>query len=135
MNAKQRAIVEDYIQKAAKILRLQDWNIHLSHTPADNGENGRVQNLDGRKYATIYLASEFPEFKPEVQRHTIAHELVHLHFFSACDMVRADLVTQLSQNTYNVFWDGFVRQLEYGVDGVADAFTALLPDIEWGKIV
>lgn len=135
MNAKQRETVKDYIQKMAKILRLQDWNIHLSDEPAPETDNGRITNLDGRKYAIIYLPSGFPDFKPEVQRHTIAHELIHLHLIAACDQVRCDLVSQLAQPAYTVFFDSFIRNIEYGVDGLADAFAPFLPMIEWGKIV
>lgn len=122
-----------YIRAVADDLELRDWTFILSDEPTENDSYGYVNPTYGRKVAIIKLCSDFRNLDKEKQRHTIVHELVHCHLESACNMVMSDLEQWLGKQTDQIFYDGFKRQMEYGVDGLAEALAKHQPFIAWPK--
>lgn len=131
MRKRDRKVLGAYIRGAADMLELRDWTFGLAHAPADPGKQATVDIVYGRKLAQIAVCEDFRDLPAEEQRHVIAHELVHCHLESACSMVRSDIVAHLGGPADGVFWAGFVRQIEYGVDALASAVEELLPLIDW----
>ncbi len=116
-----------YIRHIANRLGLRDWYLFLDHKPADDCCTATIEAIEGRKHADIKKKKNWQDLSVDVQRHAIVHEMIHLHFISTKDIIRLDLLRHMSQSAYDVMWDGFKRQMEYGVDGLADAIAPLLP--------
>lgn len=131
MRRRDRRVLAEYIRTTADRLGLRDWTFELQHEPCDDDALASVHPCEGRKVATICVAHDFRERKPAEQRQTIVHELIHCHHASASDIIRLDLVKQLSQSTYDVVFFGFRRQMEYMVDGIAEGIAHHFPMIEW----
>lgn len=131
MKKKERKTLCRYIRWVANELELRDWTIELLRAPAPADSLGYVHITYGRKLAEIRLSSDFRTRHPEDQRHTIVHELVHCHLESAHNMIFNDLEEFLGKQTDQVFYNGFKRQVEYGVDALASAIAKRLPVIDW----
>jgi hypothetical protein len=132
VNRKQKDTLGAYVRWVANELGLRDWTFELVWEPPEE-ENAvaSVQPTEGRKVAVVKFCSDFLELKPEDQRNCVVHELIHCHHVGATDMVRLDLLKHLSQQSYEIFWGGFVRQIEYMTDGLAEAFAPHMPLIDW----
>lgn len=116
-----------YIRHMANQLGLRDWTLTLETSGCPDDALACVTPTEGRKLAIIRLCDDWLDLTADDQRHCIAHELIHCHFDSADNIVRLDARPQMSQSAYDVMLAGFVRQMEYGVDGLADAIAPLLP--------
>lgn len=107
-----------YIAELKERMRLNDWTLRLKleDKPRD-GDNAEIHSTHGRKLAVLLLSDAFLADKPEDQRHTIVHELVHMHFFGLTDLMeaRGDM-------------DSAARMLvELGVDAMADVLAPFMP--------
>ena len=132
MKKKQRKTLESYVRWVADEIGLRDWTFHMDwDNPADEDDAASVWWPDGQKNARIRWNARFMEYRPELQRRYVVHELVHCHFSAMQDTVENDLTPHLSRPTYDLYSRGFRRQLELGVDAVADALARRLPLIDW----
>lgn len=120
-----------YVRWVANAMELRDWTLDLQRRPCDRGAIASIHPTFGRKVADIYFDEHFRTLVPEVQRHTVVHELIHCHLEPAANMVYKDLEEQLSKPADQIFWNGFNRQIEYGVDALANVIAAHMPLIEW----
>jgi hypothetical protein len=126
-----RKALGEYIRWVANEMELRDWTFTVAREASDEAHDASVSITYGRKRAQIYVSADFRAFDPGRQTHTIVHELVHCHLDSACGMVRNDLEEHLGKQADRLFWDAFRRQMEYGVDALADAIAKHLPPIKW----
>lgn len=131
MTEHERQALYRYIRWVANEMELRDWTIELLRETCEDGAYAVVYPTFGRKIAEIKLTENFRELAPETQRHTIVHELVHCHLEPAANMVYKDLEDYLGKQTDQIFWNGFKRQIEYGVDAIAAAIAKHLPLIDW----
>jgi hypothetical protein len=134
MNDRDRAALSLYVRWVADELELRDWTINLSAELPPEGCHALVTSTYGRKLATIKFEDDFRSLDPEQQRHTVVHELVHCHLESATNIVLNDLEEYLGKTADQVFWNGFKRQIEYGVDGIASAIAKHMPLIDWQMV-
>jgi hypothetical protein len=118
--------VQAEVDRLKTVLRLADWTVEVQDDPADDDVVASINPVYGRKLATLYLCADWDERPEGEQRHTLVHELIHCHFAVPGDMVRLDLLRHLGQATYEVFWAAFRREVEFAVDGLADAFAPLI---------
>lgn len=125
------ATLAEYVRWVANEMELRDWTINVLYRPCENDAYATIYPTFGRKVADIHFHEDFRGYSADVQRHTVVHELVHLHVEAAGNMVRRDLETLLGQGADLIFWNGFKRQLEYGVDGIAMAIAKHMPHIAW----
>jgi len=117
-----------YILWCAVELELRDWSLTIASGPCiEEDAIAQVKPVYGRKLATITLAPGFEYRTREEQRQTIAHELIHLHWHGAREVMRVDVCQQMSQAVYDVADSAYVRAMEYGVDALADAIAKHLP--------
>jgi hypothetical protein len=121
-----------YTRLLADRMGLRDWTFIVSFDPpeddeADTAPAAAIRCITGRKRATVYVADAWMTFDDDRKRHYLVHELVHPHFESAADIVRIDTAKTLGQTVYDVLWSGFLRQMEYGVDAMADVLAPLMP--------
>lgn len=139
MTKAQRRELAKYVRAAADALGLRDWTIHLEEgtLPERKGVtegmrwNAACESVPGRKHATLTFAPYFAEGSPTEVRNTVVHELVHCHFAALWHQARMDLLDHFGQQGYDVFVASFERNLEYGVDAVAEALAPRLPPIRW----
>lgn len=133
MKKRDRKALAAYVRTCADTIELRDWTITVGAEPAPSDADGYVVITYGRKLAYITFAEDFRSFDPDRQRHTVAHELIHCHLEPACNMVQNDLEPHLAAQGDQVFFAGFKRQIEYGVDALAAAMAKHLPHIGWPR--
>ena len=133
MTKPEQKALGEYVRLVADMLELRDWTIELSEEPAPADSYGHITNTYGRKLAVLKLAPDFRSLTASQQRHTVVHELVHCHLESATNMVLNDLESHLAKQADQLFWEGFKRQIEYGVDALASAIAKQMPLIVWPK--
>ena len=130
-------VLEAYIRDMADRMGLRDWVVDLSKEYPGDDALASVNPTNCRKHAVVRISRYFwTECTSEEQRQTICHELTHLHLINAMDVIRKDLYMahSISQDTYDVLYQSFKRQIEYGVDGIADEWSKVMPLIEWEKV-
>lgn len=127
----ERVVVGRYMRWVADAMELRDWTMELSHEPADKDAYASIRATYGRKVALVDLCDNFRTLDADKQRHTIVHELVHCHLESAANMVFRDIEDFLGKQSDQIFYNGFKRQIEYGVDALASAIAKHMPLIDW----
>jgi len=130
---KERKALGKYIRWVADEMELRDWHIDLMRESAEKGTLAQVHPTFGRKHVEVRFCARFRALPPEEQRNTVVHELVHLHTAAMQSQVEKDLEQHLAQGTDRVFFDSFQRNLEYAVDGLANALAKHMPLISWPK--
>ena len=151
LKKKQKKEIDRYIRFCANEMGLRDWALRVeiahsdrlreidSHDGDDQVWGATCDPVRGRKYATIALGPQVIDAlldgDREDFRQTIAHELTHCHFTALWEQLRADLYESraMSQTAYDLFIASAERNLEYGVDAIADAIAPRLPLIELPK--
>jgi hypothetical protein len=150
LKKKQRKAIEHYVRYCADEMGLRDWTLKvdlrvsdadLRETDDHDGSSevwgASCDPVRGRKYATIAFGLEvidglLIDDRRVDFRQTVAHELTHCHFAQLWELLRIDLLEAgISQHVYDVLIKGIERNMEYGVDGVADAIAPRLPLIDW----
>jgi hypothetical protein len=125
----------DYVVKIGGLLWLSDWTITVSDEPPTEPDTQAViLPTEGRKHAILRVQRDFRyALSLKEQRQSITHELLHLHHVPASDVIRLDLLTALTQGTYDVVFAAFKRMMEYAADGIADAVNGYFPLPEWSE--
>lgn len=134
MTKRQWKSVGKYIRTLADQLWLRDWNLEISHNPAD-GANAlaQVTCTPGRKQAVIELCPNFPNLERAVQRHVLVHELLHVAFSGPHTHTYQALPTLLGEAAWSAYESGYRMAEELATDGVADAIAPLFPLWEDGN--
>ena len=133
MKKRERRIVKGYIREIADLLGARDWDVALRNEPCDDDWNAQVRLIYGRKRAEVRVHRYFAEMDAERIRQTIVHEVVHFHFAATSNQAEHDLKGHLSEQARDVFFSGWLRNLEYGIDGLAVAVAPHMPLIDWSK--
>jgi hypothetical protein len=120
--------VEKYIHDAAVRLHLSDWDISLSEEPADEDDHAYVDFPNGSKRAVIHLGNLFWRSSACQRRHTIVHELLHLHLAPLEGQLQG-AKRLLGEAVYTAYSESVNNSLEYAVDGIADAIAVSFPEI------
>lgn len=131
MNERERDALIGYIRWVANEMELRDWTFDLSSRPADRDCYAQIFPTYGQKHAEISVDENFRTLDADKQAQIIAHELVHCHLEAASNMVFADLEPYLGKAADQIFWNGYKRQMEYGVDALATVIAKHMPNISW----
>lgn len=132
MNRRDRKALGSYMREVADRMELRDWHLDLSHDPpAQDDAYASCEPIYGQHRTVLRFAHGFRDRDPEDQRHTVVHELVHLHLAALTSQVEHDASELLGSTADSVFWNGARRNLEYAVDGLAHAIARHIPIIEW----
>lgn len=121
-----------YTRDIANKMGLMDWYFYIGLGRTKGGEARHVATY-GRKIAEIRFKKKIRKDDLVELRQTVCHELVHTHFAGCWDMVIRDIGHCMEEETYDVFVEGFRRQMEYAVDAIADVIAGQMPLIEWPK--
>lgn len=133
MRKRDHRALSTYVRSCADALGLRDWLVVVERTPCDDESLAQAYLVYGRKLARIRFCRSFRDCTLEQVRQTVAHELIHCHFAAVDNMAEHDLKAHLGDAAAHVFFGSFRRQMEYGVDGLADAVAPGLPLIRWPK--
>lgn len=128
MTKKRRALLK-YIRAVMNEMELRDWTIHVMHDPlpADSGNLASINRTYGQKRAAISLCAGWDNLDADIRRSTIIHELLHCHWAGADSTIEEDLPNLLGMPTFNAFFEGYRRHMEYAIDAMAEAFSRYIP--------
>jgi len=127
----QRAWLATWVRSSANVLHLQHWTLRVYHEPPDTAAHASVTITDGRVFASFRFDNDIFSIDPPDARVYLAHELVHLLFDPLLQMVENDLSAALSDQALVIFKRSFTRQLELGVDHLANVVALALPMPPW----
>ncbi len=117
-----------YVRTMANTLGLRDWTLNLQHDEPDTKDAwASVACVYGRRIANLWFAHGFEDLSPAEQRHTIVHELLHIHFDRVRSLADGTLPGLLGAAAYAAFEAAQREVVEHGVDAVADALASALP--------
>lgn len=109
-----------YLRRIADILALRDWQAEITGESTGSDEDlALVSRTRGRKCARVDLGDCFLAETESEQRHTIVHELLHLHL-TPTDFF---LEGKLSKSDY----EAYQMLREYAIDGIADGVSHGFP--------
>lgn len=107
-------------------MKLADWSIRVCHTPCGDSAHAEISCTAGRKVAELWVGAAFWLSPSDQKRHTIVHELCHIHLwpiFSATRGLKSIVGTPLYRSVK-------LKQreaVEFAVDAIADAFAPYMP--------
>lgn len=128
MSNVERKRIARYVARLAALMGLRDWTINIMSDEPDVKEAyASVACTYGRRIASVWFADGFELLPPDVQRHVIVHELLHVHFDRITTLASQSLPMVMGAPAYGVFDEALRDHLEHGVDAVADAFACALP--------
>lgn len=119
--------IQDYVNRIAQAMGLRHWVIEVQASPADEDNLAEVDCVYGQNHARLFVCEKWHTLAPEVQRSTLAHEMMHVH---------ASMWTQMASDTLDPVLKGSKRKIveaalhlceEYMVDAVALAWAPALP--------
>jgi hypothetical protein len=113
--------LDEYVRALANTLGLTDWGLSIEwhDLPADT--TARVVMAYGRRFATIILGEEYLNSSPADRRETLVHELLHLHFAQADELVNDTLPDLLGRPSFSAFEAAHNLVMERAIDAVAVA--------------
>lgn len=128
----------DYVRTLADAMYLQDWTFFTSDDPEsepDGGidgvrgeRNACVACTFGRRAASIWFNPDYwRDGSAESRRQTVVHELIHVHFHGAREVVANALAGKYPVGTAQTLVALFDVQAEYAVDTLADIIAPMMP--------
>ena len=130
----QRAWLTSYLRQCADTMLLNHWTLRLYHEAPTDGAHATVRATPGRYMASFRFESEIFQQDPEEARNHVAHELCHVIYEGATQMVDEDLDGILGHDALHVFKLGFHRQIEAATDHLAMVVSPGLPLPPWSSL-
>lgn len=129
--AEQQAVLR-YVGVIQDRMRLNDWTIRINfEEPAGENAYASITFTDKRKQASIRFCSDFRTLTAQQIRHTVVHELLHVHMQQTWKFLDFQASSWMTQASYDA-WNGSASVMfEYTVDGIADGWAVDMPLIEW----
>ena len=109
----------DYVRVVANTLGLTDWEIKVRWGDLPDDTLARVHPSYARRSAEIIFGEAFLNSRPEEQRDTVVHELLHLHFSMADELVSDTLPSLLGSPAFKAFENSLDLAMEYAIDAIA----------------
>lgn len=120
----------DYARERADDLGLRDWWVRIEKVSSEEDALASCRVIRGRRLVYIRVCEGFREEKPDEQRSTIIHELLHCHM-AAMEWVVSATESALGSSAYAICHEGFTDALEHAVDGIAESIAEKYPLISW----
>lgn len=151
MKRKARRALGQYVRDTADVLGLRDWYIifqvaadeaafdraesasDYAHEDEPGKKTAACEAVEGQKLAIITLnprslETDGARSAEDCIRAAVVHELVHCHLSAVQHQCTRDITPlMVGQGVYDQFAINFVRNLEYAVDGLAQALEPLVP--------
>lgn len=121
------SVLDAWFLAVRDALGLADWTVIIAEDPAEDGYDAYINVLPGQRRAVLHLGERFMEEPPSEQRHTIVHELLHLHLHEVQAIVDRS-AEHLGTAAGAILSTEHRNFLEHGVDAIATAISPLLPE-------
>jgi len=117
-----------YLEMIAEEFGLRDWQLY-AHFDEDLGDgvSAATACVDNRRVAHVKFAPSFFNLRPEEQRETVLHELLHVHMWQITDYVREVLPDLIGKPAFVVMEAAFNRLDEQATDAIAAAIGDRYP--------
>jgi hypothetical protein len=126
MTRAQKTALERYISEAQQTLNLGQWKIELEDSPCEDDALAEIEVSENLWQARIRVAYGFFKEKPEEQRDTIVHELIHVHT-AGIERSRDRMEKTLGELAWPVFQASMENEVERAVDALAKIVAPTLP--------
>lgn len=126
MTRAQKNALERYISEAQQTLNLGQWKIELEDSPCEDDALAEIEVSENLWQARIRVAHSFFKEKPEEQRDTIVHELIHVHT-AGIERSRDRMEKTLGELAWPVFQASMENEVERAVDALAKIVAPTLP--------
>ena len=126
MTRAQKTALERYISEAQQTLNLGQWKIELEDSPCEDDALAEIEVSENLWQARIRVAYSFFKEKPEEQRDTIVHELIHVHT-AGIERSRDRMEKILGELAWPVFQASMENEVERAVDALAKIVAPTLP--------
>lgn len=123
---KRIAYYRDWMAHCYQMLGLDHWEIVAGAEPCADNATAEVHLYQGQVEARILFSDDYFAAKPETQRSTLLHELLHCHFRPIRDAMN-DLEDAVGGPVWAVFDKARETAEEAVVDGLAHALAPLFP--------
>ena len=118
--------LEAYVASCLPLLRLENWKITILNDVAPEDRYADIEPNDQAQTANLRVGNLFWAQKPDEQRLTIVHELVHLHLCrldQAVDRLEPVLGSAAWAPWAGVYEDAYER----ATDAIADVLASQIP--------
>lgn len=127
-------ILCQYVRETADQVGLRDWSFIVKRdAPSKDSRLAEISCAFGRKCATIWFCNDFRTQDPATQVYGVVHELMHCHMAGVDSLALTALVDSktLTEQQNAIFYEGFLQEFEYGIDGIATFVARGFPPIPW----
>lgn len=126
-----REAVENYLRQAQQTLFLRDWTITVdwSRSCKKDGALATCTPMGDSRHATVRLSREFLMQSPRMQTQILLHELTHCRLFPLQEMATQTAEAAMSKQAFQVFEAALNAEIEEAVDGLADSYVDLMPQL------
>jgi len=128
--------MREYVRHCANLMGLRDYTCNYDREDPDGGSDptvmGAIRVNPTRRHFTIWLPRGWydeasgTKAQRESARHTVCHELIHVHF-KRLDGLCQNLKTNLGDVAWATWWDGMRDEMEITVDDLASVLAPTLP--------
>lgn len=126
----QRLYVEGWLRAAGDLLGLRDWRITATAFVAQNGAHASTFIRDRSDAIEVAVSREFPSRRPDEQRETLIHELLHPHFHRVTQLASELIEHELGKRTEAVIDAAVAFQEELAIERLAKAIAPFYPAVE-----
>lgn len=130
----QRQWLAGWLRESADRLHLNHWTLRLWHEAPEDDAHASVVVTEGRMLASFRFDNSIFEVAGADARSHLAHELAHVLFEPASQMVVHDLHGVLGDQAWRIFKSAYLRQMEFAVDHLAGVLAPLLKLPPWDSL-
>lgn len=123
----QRAYVEGWLRASGDLLGLRDWRIEASCYVSQKSSDASSFIRDNTDEIVVSVGPDFVGSDADEQRATLAHELLHAHFYRVTRMAERLFANELGQRTEAVIETAVEIVEEQTIDRLAHAIAGWLP--------
>lgn len=134
MTARDRRVLQAYLNDVKERLGLRDWQVELSKLEPDTeGWVASCYTIPGRRVAIVRVRNDFRDHDAVWQRSTIVHELLHAVHAQTQDLVRIVLGNAMEDEQHTIFCECWFQAHELAIDTLAEALAPSFPPIRWPR--
>ena len=121
--------IEAYMCEILSALNLGQWRIGVAVDLPPEGASLMISPVDGRRYATLYIAADWWQRDADEKRLDITHEALHLAHHDADATIRQWLngSGDIADYVKSILVDRFKTDLERMVDALSYALAPHMP--------
>jgi hypothetical protein len=128
----QRKAVAAYLRQVADQLGLRDWSISVEPDHPNEADHAAAMWSDyGSRRMKVWCRADLIDLKPDEQRATLIHELVHAHLEGLDWYLEKTLPDLLGRPAWAGVKQAIQQHSEHAVEAIAVSIAPHFPLIEW----